>query len=342
MIVISLVLLSVLGSSYAGLWDLNPGKEALKHTHHSEGDVTGEGFVMVYQNINTNNLSAVEYMHGSGSFDVADIIDSQQKTGHGGYYYYQTLSTGKIVPDWKQQWTGANSVIKLTRQSDMTQSPMTFAYGTGWYASHPITYNSLLKDRTVAKSYQEGSMMLHQLEYARGFVGDMAVELNCTGPTETKDGYGLASMKLEDKVIQGTVHIAELLTNPQTLKAGSKTVKDPKTGKDKKVTVYGPSSSMKTLGVKGSLIEIDENYIGNFDIQRSMKLEVTKSRAVTMEDWLPCCMGGFFDVPDYSKANKGQIGIFDCTCRNTSISTFKPAWNGTIEKFSTDRYQKVP
>ncbi|MCX8207623.1 MAG: hypothetical protein N3G75_07295 [Methanothrix sp.] len=333
LIVISSVLFFVLGSSYAGPWDLNPGKEALKHTHHSEGDVTGEGFVMVYQNINTNNLSAVEYMHGSGSFDVADIIDSQQKTGHGGSYYYQSQSKG-LVPDWKEQWTGANSVIKLTRQSDMTHSPMTFAYGTGWYASHPITYNSLLKDRTVAKSYQEGSMMLHQLEYARGFVGDMAVELNCTGPTETKDGYGLASMKLEDKVIQGTVHIAELLTNPQTLKA--------KTSSDKKKTYYTPSSSMKTLGVRGALIEIDENYIGNFDIQRSMKLEVTKSRAVTMEDWLPCCMGGFFDVPDYSKANKGQIGIFDCTCRNTSISTFKPAWNGTIAQFPTDKYRNVP
>lgn len=327
MIMVSLVLLFVLGSSYAGPWDLNPGKTALKHTHHSEGDVTGEGFVMVYQNINTNNLSAVEYMHGSGSFDVADIIDSQQKTTHDyNYYYYQTLSTGKIVPEWKQQWTGANSVIKLTRQSDMTQSPMTFAYGTGWYASHPITYNSLLKDRTVAKSYQEGSMMLHQLEYARGFVGDMAVELNCTGPTETKDGYGLANMKLEDKVIQGTVHVAELLTNPQTYKSGGKKL----------------STSSKALGVKGALIEIDENYIGNFDIQRNMKLEVTKSRAVTMEDWLPCCMGGFFDVPDYSKANKGQIGIFDCTCRNTSISTFKPAWNGTIAQFPTGKYQYVP
>ncbi len=326
----SWVIILVLGNSYGGPWDLNPGKEALKHTHHSEGDVKGDGFVMVYQNINTNNLSAVEYMHGSGSFDVADIIDSAQKTTHGSYYYYQSLSTGKIVPEWKQQWTGANSVIKLTRQSDMTQSPMTFAYGTGWYASHPITYNSLLKDRTVAKSYQEGSMMLHQLEYARGFVGDMAVELNCTGPTETKDGYGLASMKLEDKVIQGTVHIAELLTNPQQLKYDSKTKK------------YVPTKSSKVLGVKGALIEMDENYIGNFDIQRNMKLEVTKSRAVTMEDWLPCCMGGFFDVPDYSKANKGQIGIFDCTCRNTSISTFKPAWNGTIAQFPTGKYQYVP
>lgn len=321
MVVLSLVLFFVLGISSAGPWDLNPGKEALKHTHHSEGDVTGEGFVMVYQNINTNNLSTLEYMHGSGFFDMADIIDSAQKTTHGSYYYYQSLSTGKIVPEWKQQWTGANSEIKLTRQSDMTQSPMTFAYGTGWYASHPITYNSLLKDRTVAKSYQEGSMMLHQLEYARGFVGDVAVELNCTGPTETKNGYGLASMNLEDKVIQGTVHVAELLTNPQTYKSDGKKL----------------SKSSKVLGVKGALIEIDENYIGNFDIQRNMKLEVTKSKAVTMDDWLPCCMGGFFDVPDYSKANKGQIGIFDCTCRETSLSTFKPAWNGTTAQFTTGK-----
>ncbi len=329
-VLISLVLIVMLGSSLGGLWDLNPGKGALKHTHHSEGDVTGEGFVMVYQNINTNNLSTLEYMHGSGSFDVADIIDSQQKSTHGGSYYYQSDSYPS--PKWQKQWTGANSVIKLTRQSDMTQSPVTFAYGTGWYASHPITYNSLLKDKTVAKSYQEGVVMHHQVEYARGLVGDMAVELNCTGPTETKDGYGLASMKLEDKVTQGTVHIAEILTNPQTYKSGA----------NKYTDTNKLSKSSKVLGVKGTLIEVDENYIGNFDIQRQMKVEVTKSRAVTMEDWLPCCMGGFFDVPDYSKANKGQIGIFECTCRNTSISTFKPAWNGTVAQFPTNKYQYVP
>ena len=65
---------------------------------------------------------------------------------------------------------------------------------------------------TEAKSYQEASSMLHQIEYARGFVGDITVDLNCTGPTFLNNGVGLTSMKIKDQVIDGTVHVGVLQT----------------------------------------------------------------------------------------------------------------------------------
>jgi len=51
---------------WAGLYDLNPGMEAVKYKHEMTDDVAGQGYVMEYKRVNTNNLSLFEYSHGSG------------------------------------------------------------------------------------------------------------------------------------------------------------------------------------------------------------------------------------------------------------------------------------
>ena len=56
----------------------------------------------------------------------------------------------------------------------------------------------------------------------------------------------------------------------------------------------------------------------------------------------PACSGGFFDILDYEWNRGGEKGIFDCTCRNTSISTFKPKWDGTAAQLPLEKYQNVP
>lgn len=62
---------------------MNPGREAIKYKHEMTDDVTGQGFAVEYKSINTNNLSLLEYYHGSGSVDMADILNSEQKTTSG-------------------------------------------------------------------------------------------------------------------------------------------------------------------------------------------------------------------------------------------------------------------
>ena len=169
-----------------------------------------------------------------------------------------------------KSWKGANSVVSYTRQYDNIQSPTTFAYGTGYYAANPISYNSLLKDKTVAKSYQEAASMHRQVEYARALKGDIAVDINCTGPTDKADGKGTLSMRIDDDVTQGTLHIGELLAQPM------------KNGVQPKVK--------NKMGWKDPIIEVDNDYIGDFQVQKTMKLEITKTRPHGREDWLPCCM----------------------------------------------------
>jgi hypothetical protein len=180
-----------------------------------------------------------------------------------------------------------------------------------------------LKEKTVAKSYQEAIMMHHQLEYAHAYKGDVAVNLNCTGPTYEAKGKGSASMKIEDFVTQGTVHIGQLLTD--TKKATTKN-----------------KGGMKFQAWKKPIIEVDADYVGNFHIMKSMKIEVEKSKSYDEEDWLPCCFGGYFDMHEVDRKAIGEEGIFDCTCRNTSISTYKPTWNASMAQFPTEKYQYKP
>lgn len=316
-----ILLLIMAGISWAGNWDFNPNQEAVKHRSDVTSDVQGTGYFMEYTKVNTNNLSMMEYSHGSGTMDFADVLYNEQKTTHASsYIYWMDYNTGL----WTRKYPGASSTITYTRQYDNVQSPTNFAYGTGWYATHPVGFNSLLKDKNVAKSYQESASMHRQVEYARALKGDIAVDMNCSAPTATVAGKGSISMKIDDDVTQGTLHIGELLSMPMT------NTKTPK---------------FKTKqGWKDPIIEVDNNYIGDFQVQKTMKLEISKSAPTWTEDWLPCCGGGFFDIPSYNfdKERGSQKGIFDCTCRNTSISTMKPAWNTSMAQFPTEKYRYVP
>jgi hypothetical protein len=328
------LLLVTTGLSAALIQNLNPaeqyyGSTAIRYTHINQESVEGTGFVMEYKKVNTNNLSMLEYMHGSGSIKEADVLNAQQKTSgsaifsngyySGSVYYVVDSKTGK----WKAYNSGASSVISYTKQNDMSQAPSSFAYGTGWYAQHPVGFDSLLKDKTNIKSYQEGTEMEHQMEYARAYVGDIAVELNCTGPTETADGLGFTHMKIDDDVTAGTIHVAEFLSRP---------IYD----------TYGNYTAIKTQGAHSPLVIEDTSWIGNFKIQKDMQFQMTKTHYTSCADWLACPVGGFFDIQDWDKLKAGESSIFDCTARNVSLSTFRPKWDGSKAQFPEEIYGKKP
>ncbi len=316
-----LLLLISAGFAYAaGEPAENPYGYYIENTHEFQQDVSGEGYVMVYQQVNTNNLSLKNYMHGSGTMDMATLLNTEQKPSKSVDYFPEKV--GGQYANGDKLFTNKNydSVVCFTEQNEMVQSPQGFVYGTGWYASHPVQYNSLLKERTDARNYQAGAQMLHQIEYARGFRKDIGVTLNCTGPLVKVKGAGIASMKIEEDVLQGTVHIGEILARKEKM--------------DKKGKVPG--------GVKQPLILIDENYVGSFKIKKSMKINAAKSDYKEVADWLPCCFGGYFDMSDYDRKFLNEDGVFDCTCRAAGLKTYKPAWNGSIAQFPNEVYQYMP
>ncbi|HOO52997.1 MAG TPA: hypothetical protein PLM24_02985 [Methanothrix sp.] len=290
-----LVTLMVVGPSLAAD---NPNGYYLKNEQKLEQDVEGEGYVMVYQNVNTQTLQFQNYMHGSGSMDSATLLSSNQSCKS---YYPQDKNTHVYLP-YKKAYFGN---ISFVEQNEMTYSPVAMAYGTGYYAENPIVYNSKLKEKTQSKSYQEGVSMHHQIEYASAFVKDIGVDLMCKDPipaksteysSSPKKGIGLTRMNIEEEVTEGSVHVGQLVTKA-----------DP------------------DYGWKDPLIEIDENYIGSFKITKNMEVCVSKSGMPVRKDWLSCCIGGYGEMGDDDKA-WGEEEIFDCTCREKA---WGDSWNDT-------------
>ncbi|HII06991.1 MAG TPA: hypothetical protein HA349_06665 [Methanotrichaceae archaeon] len=261
----------------------NPEGYFVENEHRFAQDVSGEGYAMVYQKVNTETLQLQNYMHGSGSMDSATLINSSQAEKS---YYKFDPDTGRYASSKTKVKQGT---ISFVEQNEMDYAPQSFAYGTGYYAKNPVVFDSKLKEKTCGKSYQEGVSMHHQIEYAQGFGKDIRVNLECIESNEEGvKGHGLAEMGIEETVIEGTVHVGELLTNPE----GSRGWKDP-------------------------LIEIDENYVGTFAIKKNMKLCAEKSKPKAPKDWLSCCVGGYGEMEDDDKI-WGEEEIFDCTCRDVA------------------------
>jgi len=290
------------GATYAPA--ANPYAYYVWNTNSLQQDVSGEGYYMVYQDVNTNNLSLNNYMHGSGAFDSATIINSKQLKDKTVEYYKDD------VKGTYAKYKNFDSTISFTSQNEITQSPESFAYGTGWYQAHPVVYNSLLKQKTDGKNYQAGISQEHQIEYARALKSDVQELLNCTQPTAVADSTGSAEMVLEESITQGTLHVSEMLTRQDN-------------GNNLKGRVglgIGDSPDLNLKGgVRSPLILVDENYVGNFDVKKDMFVNVQKKKPSQIVDWLPCCSGGFADLiatnaPGTGDTRYSQGGIFDCTC----------------------------
>jgi hypothetical protein len=296
-----ILILTILAS--APVWaEECPEGYYIKNEHKFEQDVEGEGFAMVYQKVNTETLQLTNYMHGSGTMDTATLIYSNQSCVSG---YAQDRDT-LVYTDYVTSHKGN---ISFLEQNEMTYAPVAMQYGTGYYAENPVVYNSKLKEKTVGKSYQEGVSMHHQIEYASAFVKDIGVDLECQEPwppnglysSDKKDGYGLARMKIEEDVTEGSIHVGQLLTDPDS----------------------------EEHGWKNPLIEIDENYVGTFSLTKNMEICVTKAAKSTRKDWLSCCIGGYGEMDDYDKL-WGEKEIFDCTCRDV-------AWGDSWEDKSKEQ-----
>jgi len=298
-----IMVFSVLLSMPALSWAAdNPDGYYKKHEHQFAQDVSGDGFAMVYQVVNTETLQLQNYMHGSGSMDTATLIDSYQKSGC--YYsvadkYKGTYGTSKYPHEGN---------ISFVEQNEMSYAPQSFVFGTGYYEQNPVVYKSKLKEKTCGKSYQEGVSMHHQIEYAEGFNKDIKVDLLCKESKPDEKGLGLARMEIDENVTNGMVHIGELVTD----------------------------TNITAKNWKKPLIEIDENYVGSFKIKKTMEVSATKSSVTKPKsDWLTCCVGGYGAMDDNDKA-WGEEEIFDCTCRQ--VAWDDSGWsNLTQEQYTPDK-----
>jgi len=57
---------------------------------------------------------------------------------------------------------------------------------------------------------------------------------------------------------------------------------------------------------KKPLIELDEDYVGNYHIKKNMNLYTYSDDDLREDPWLPCCSGGFSDM-NYEERKCNQV-----------------------------------
>jgi hypothetical protein len=78
----------------------------------------------------------------------------------------------------------------------------------------------------------------------------------------------------------------------------------------------------------------EERFAGNFDIDRRVHMNSVFRDLNTSDEWLPCCTDGFLDMSEWEqKVMKSKSGIFDYTCMNQALASYKPDWNRTKAQF---------
>lgn len=215
--------------------------------------------------------------HGSGTIDKETIISSKKSI--------EIQNEPSIIY--------AYAMVAALSNSSMVYAPQNMSIGNGYYATHPVSFKSLLGDTAQIKNYASETSMGQEIEHAQAINLDLvaSVEDDYSGWNPSK-GLARTLMNLDGGVNNGTAHIEMLQGDTSDL------------GKTGKVAWRNPN------------IDIEEDYIGTFDIATKMNLTLPVTKISSEDSWLPCCSGGWVDLMDSEKKAYGTDAkeIFDCTC----------------------------
>jgi hypothetical protein len=270
-----------------------------------EQNVIGTGFFTAYKYAQMpealgtegrlfNGVEAKNKAHGSGKIDTDSNINAESS------YTNKTWINGAYDEDGEEieDEEGATSSIQMKEDSKMTYSPLVMGIGSGYYTLNPVAFNSLLKEEDWIKNRDGLNSLHHMVDQAHGLNKVLDAQSDATNNT----------MNIEEDLVDGRAHFGVLQLE------GIPVDEVPEEGSEEE------SEEVQVLGLamkawKKPLIELDEDYVGNFHIKKNMNIYTYSEDEEKEDSWLPCCSGGFSDM-NYADANafKSAKGVFDCTC----------------------------
>ena len=218
--------------------------------------------------------------HGSGQIERDMIIRSDKQTSQ------------NISPDYNYEYSLANALVS----SNLVFSPQVVSIGTGYYADHPVKFNSLLGEKTEIKNHASETSMSLETISARAIKKELEARVeddHYDAEWLPSVGLGNSQLNINESVVSGTAHLG-MLQGRRAFDYDKSALYDPK-------------------------IYVDEVYTGTFNLATKMNLTVPKYSADKSDDWLPCCYGGYLTMPTYYQTGSKGFGsnakdIFDCTC----------------------------
>ena len=183
----------------------------------------------------------------------------------------------------------AYGLIASLGNSSMIHASQTMPIGNGYYATHPVNFDSLLGYKTQIKNYASKTSMGYEIDYAHAINMDLAssVEDDYSG-WEPAKSLGRTLMDLNGDVTSGTAHLTML---------------------------QGGTRKSKSSWSKPD-IDVDQAFSGTFNFATKMNLTLPVYKSSIEDSWLPCCSSGWVDITYSDKKSFGadSKGIFDCTC----------------------------
>lgn len=191
-----------------------------------------------------------------------------------------------------------NSSIRFIEQRNVSSAPVIMNIGNGYYGSRPISYNSVAGSETWIKDTNAAASMHHEVNYAHGIDGE--IELSGQGSSYYQDDYysqktGAIQMKVNEDVTEGMVHIGVLQGDSASVKG----------------TGAGDGTDPLINAWKNPSLEMEEDYIGTYHIEKKMSITTSHNDAWKGDYWLDCCSGGYFNVDGYSRRLISADDVFD-------------------------------
>ena len=218
--------------------------------------------------------------------------------------------SGHAERDWNDTSDNSssnNSSIRFESHSGMIKAPVSLSVGSGYYSSHPISYDSGMGSRTQLVNTRSATSLIHEIDSAHKIEG--VAEFSAADSSYSWDDSNFQSiasthMKIDENVTDGKVHIGVFKAN--TPPEGS-------TGKERE--------RLQTNAWKHPSIEIEEDYIGTYHIYKNISISSSYGMEDLNESWLNCC-GGDFEIYRHEPAFISADQVFNCQsgCKASSRS----------------------
>ncbi len=169
-----------------------------------------------------------------------------------------------------------SSAIISREESEIAYAPAAVGVGTGYYSSRPLNFGSQIGGTVQIRNLRTGTSMKRDLNYANAVSGviDVAAEDSTYRHDDLESSSSSTThMSVSEDITDGQIHVGVL----QGSSSGSADSK-PRTSLDSITSAW-----------RDPEIEIDEDYVGTYHIEKNMTIEVPYRQVLRSPDWLSCC-----------------------------------------------------
>ena len=171
------------------------------------------------------------------------------------------------------QGNSSQDSIAFAGRDDLVSSPQNLTPGGGYYSTKPILLGQGSTSRTEISNADSATSMSHEIGAAREVFGvaEYLVQSSGVKGPMGKSGFTTTQMKIDETVTDGKVNLGVLV------------------GESGKGSAGASSLDSRPSAWRDPAIEIDEDYIGTFNISKNLTFNSSYSLRLDRDGWNSCC-----------------------------------------------------